>query len=85
MVGLNIKLGNGTPVPVPGFGVGTAWFTKNGNDPSRPRNKELIESIKSALQIGYRHLDAAEVWKPHSGTFTLFFVIIMHRGIFTRG
>ncbi|CAM6100556.1 unnamed protein product [Calypogeia fissa] len=62
MAALSLNLANGTPVPIPGFGAGTAWFDTAGNDPTRPRNKELISSIKSALQVGYRHLDAAEVY-----------------------
>ena len=61
MTKLVIKLSNGTPVPALGFGAGTAWFNKAGNDSTKPLNQELIASMKSAIDVGYRHLDLAEV------------------------
>lgn len=61
MTKLEIKLSNGTPVPALGFGAGTAWYNTAGNDPTKPLNQELISSMKSAIDVGYRHLDLAEV------------------------
>jgi len=42
-----------------GFGTGTAWF-KRGEDTTV--NRELVESIKTAIKLGYYHLDGAEVY-----------------------
>ena len=61
MTKLDIKLSNGTPVPALGFGAGTAWYNTAGNDPTKPLNQELISSMKSAIDVGYHHLDLAEV------------------------
>lgn len=59
---MSLKLADGTAVPVPAFGTGTAWYQSGGHDPSGARNQELIATIKSALRVGYRHLDAAEMY-----------------------
>lgn len=42
-----------------GYGTGTAWY-KTAGDSSVDR--DLVEAIKSALKMGYNHLDAAEVY-----------------------
>lgn len=42
-----------------GYGTGTAWF-KRGEDTTV--NRELVESIKTAINLGYYHLDGAEVY-----------------------
>ncbi|KAH0610859.1 uncharacterized protein H6S33_011286 [Morchella sextelata] len=51
-------LPTGAPIPALGFGTGTAWYKSE----SEPLNRVLIDSIKSALALGYRHLDCAEVY-----------------------
>jgi len=50
-----VKLSDGSSVPGVGFGIGTAHF---GND-----GPELVETIKTALKVGFRHLDGAESYK----------------------
>lgn len=42
-----------------GYGTGTAWFKKSGDTTI---NRELVESIKTAIKLGYYHLDGAEVY-----------------------
>lgn len=48
-----------TAIPVIGYGVGTRWYS---GDNSKPIDKELVKSIQDALNAGYRHLDAAEMY-----------------------
>jgi diketogulonate reductase-like aldo/keto reductase len=48
-----------TVIPRIGYGTGTKWFSR---DNSNPIDKNLVESIHDALSIGYRHLDAAEMY-----------------------
>ncbi|CAF1320612.1 unnamed protein product [Didymodactylos carnosus] len=50
---------NNASIPQIAFGTGTAWY--RGNNES-DINQTLVDSIKAALQMGYRHLDAAEVY-----------------------
>ncbi|KAL3466601.1 NADP-dependent oxidoreductase domain-containing protein [Aspergillus heterothallicus] len=61
------QLKDGTPIPVIGYGTGTAWYKKYGDNDV---NRELVESIKSAINLGYHHLDGAEVYgtEPELGT-----------------
>lgn len=40
-------------------GVGTAHFGKTGDGGV---NRELVESVKTALKVGYRHIDTAEAY-----------------------
>lgn len=49
-----VRLSDGTTVPGIGFGVGTAHF---GND-----SAELVETVKTAINVGYTHLDGAEAY-----------------------
>lgn len=49
-----VRLSDGTTVPGIGFGVGTAHF---GND-----SAELVETVKTAIKVGYTHLDGAEAY-----------------------
>ncbi|KAL4954165.1 NADP-dependent oxidoreductase domain-containing protein [Aspergillus filifer] len=53
------QLNDGTTIPVLGYGTGTAWY-KQPTDTSISR--ELVESIKIAIKLGYHHLDGAEVY-----------------------
>ncbi|KAL4881521.1 NADP-dependent oxidoreductase domain-containing protein [Aspergillus karnatakaensis] len=50
---------DGTAIPILGYGTGTAWFKKKGETGV---NRELVESIKAAIKLGYHHLDGAEVY-----------------------
>ncbi|GAA5978442.1 hypothetical protein JCM5350_001169 [Sporobolomyces pararoseus] len=47
-----IKFSDGNEAPGIAFGIGTAWF---GN--------ECSEIVKTALQVGYKHLDLAQAYR----------------------
>ncbi|GAA6052784.1 hypothetical protein JCM3770_003547 [Rhodotorula araucariae] len=49
-----VSLADGNTVPGLAFGVGTAHF---GRD-----TPELVETVKTALAVGFRHLDGAEAY-----------------------
>jgi diketogulonate reductase-like aldo/keto reductase len=49
----------GKSIPSLAFGTGTAW---SKSSPDAPLDRALVDSIKSALSIGYRHIDCAEVY-----------------------
>ncbi|KAL3478016.1 NADP-dependent oxidoreductase domain-containing protein [Aspergillus californicus] len=53
------QLKDGTPIPVLGYGTGTAWY-KAKEDTNI--NRELVDSIKTAIKLGYHHLDGAEIY-----------------------
>ncbi|KAF7590931.1 hypothetical protein BBP40_002237 [Aspergillus hancockii] len=53
-----LKLNDNVSIPILGYGTGTAWY-KSGDDSV---NRELVEAIKTAIRLGYRHLDGAEVY-----------------------
>ncbi|KAF2810724.1 aldo-keto reductase family 1 member C13 [Mytilinidion resinicola] len=55
-----LKLNDGTSIPVLSYGTGTAWY-KTGEESKIDR--ALVESIKTAIKLGYTHLDGAEVYK----------------------
>ena len=54
-----INLLDGAPVPVLGYGTGTAWYKK---DASGPLDNTLVEATRKAIETGYMHLDGAEVY-----------------------
>ena len=56
---LTVNLPDGTPVPVLGYGTGTAWYKK---DTCGPLDKTLVEATKKAIETGYMHLDGAELY-----------------------
>eukprot|EP00271_Cylindrocystis_brebissonii_P010444 TRINITY_DN26631_c0_g1_i1.p1 TRINITY_DN26631_c0_g1~~TRINITY_DN26631_c0_g1_i1.p1 ORF type:complete len:296 (+),score=56.62 TRINITY_DN26631_c0_g1_i1:120-1007(+) len=58
-----MKLPTGKVIPQVGFGVGTRWFNRAGGT---ELNAALVSAIKSALKVGYRHIDAAEVYNTES-------------------
>lgn len=47
-------------MPMLGYGTGTAWY-KNGLESKIDR--ALVESIKTAIKLGYLHLDGAEAYQ----------------------
>lgn len=53
---MNVTLNNGIKMPQLGFGV---WQVKDGN--------EAIASVKKALEVGYRSIDTAAVYKNEDG------------------
>ena len=58
-----VNLPDGAPVPVLGYGTGTAWYKK---DASGPLDKTLVEATKKAIETGYMHLDGAELYNTES-------------------
>lgn len=51
MIDKHIKLNNGIEMPI--IGLGTSLRGK----PNKVDNQQFIESVKHAIQIGYRHID----------------------------
>ncbi|KAL9605588.1 MAG: hypothetical protein Q9179_001205 [Wetmoreana sp. 5 TL-2023] len=58
----SLKLNDGTSVPMLAYGTGTAWY-KSG---SSGIDRELVETIKAAVKLGYHHLDGAEVYNTET-------------------
>ncbi|PYI16174.1 NADH/NADPH-dependent indole-3-acetaldehyde reductase [Aspergillus japonicus CBS 114.51] len=54
-----VRLGDGIKIPLLGYGSGTAWYKKTTDESI---DRELVNSIKTAIRLGYRHLDGAEVY-----------------------
>ncbi|PYI31011.1 ketoreductase [Aspergillus indologenus CBS 114.80] len=54
-----VILGDGINIPLLGYGSGTAWYKKTTDESI---DRELVNSIKTAIRLGYRHLDGAEVY-----------------------
>ncbi|KAI9852053.1 MAG: hypothetical protein M1838_002022 [Thelocarpon superellum] len=55
----SVTLNDGHSIPALGFGVGTAWSkgaTSEGTD------RALVDAIKTAIKLGFTHLDGAEVY-----------------------
>lgn len=52
-------------MPPIGFGVGTAWFRSSGEEAVRA----LKDGVAAALDVGFRHLDEAEMYhnEQHTG------------------
>lgn len=55
----SLKLSDGASIPMIGYGTGTAWFK---HDAGSGTDRALIDSIKTAIKLGYYHLDAAEMY-----------------------
>ncbi|KAF6219821.1 hypothetical protein HO133_003646 [Letharia lupina] len=53
-----LELNDGTSIPMLAYGTGTAWYksTEGGVD------RKTVEGIKTAIKLGYYHLDNAEVY-----------------------
>ncbi|CAF1621104.1 unnamed protein product [Didymodactylos carnosus] len=56
---MTFRLPNGLCIPSIAFGTGTSWFRGNNDDPV---NRKLINCIKNAIELGYRHIDTAEMY-----------------------
>ncbi|KAF9885444.1 hypothetical protein FE257_012880 [Aspergillus nanangensis] len=55
----SVKLNDGVPIPLLAYGTGTAWYKPGG---ASGVDRKLVDSIKSAIKLGYYHLDGAEVY-----------------------
>ena len=54
-----LKLNDDTSMPMLGYGTGTAWCKDSESSIDRP----TVEAIKTAIKLGYTHLDNAEFYK----------------------
>ncbi|KAM0711156.1 hypothetical protein Q7P35_001895 [Cladosporium inversicolor] len=59
----SLKLNDGTSIPMLGYGTGTAWY-KTGDESEL--DQTCIDSAKTAIGLGYHHLDGAEVYKTET-------------------
>ncbi|GES66701.1 ketoreductase [Aspergillus terreus] len=55
----SLKLNDGVSIPLLSYGTGTAWFKQGGDNDI---DRSLVDSIKTAIKLGYHHLDGAEVY-----------------------
>jgi hypothetical protein len=53
-----LKLNDGSSLPMIGYGTGTAWSKRNL--PETEVDRSLVEGIKIAIKMGYRHFDCAD-------------------------
>jgi diketogulonate reductase-like aldo/keto reductase len=53
------NLADGARVPVLGLGT---WGIGGGSRPDRSQDKHLVAAIQTALQLGYTHIDTAEMY-----------------------
>ncbi|KAF2710925.1 aldo-keto reductase family 1 member C13 [Pleomassaria siparia CBS 279.74] len=62
-----LKLNDGTSMPMLAYGTGTAWY-KQGEESKI--DQAVIDGVKTAIKLGYTHLDGAEMYKtePELGT-----------------
>jgi len=54
-----LKLNDGNEIPLLGYGLGTARYKRNGG----PLDTDLVELTRKAIEMGYYHLDGAEVYQ----------------------
>ncbi|CAK3804355.1 NAD NADP-dependent indole-3-acetaldehyde reductase [Lecanosticta acicola] len=59
----NLKLNDGNSIPMLAYGTGTAWY-KSGDESKL--DQTCIDSTKTAIKLGYYHLDGAEVYKTET-------------------
>ncbi|KAF2161217.1 hypothetical protein M409DRAFT_59222 [Zasmidium cellare ATCC 36951] len=59
----NLKLNDGNSIPMLAYGTGTAWY-KSGDESKL--DQQCIDSTKTAIKLGYYHLDGAEVYKTET-------------------
>ncbi|ODQ82678.1 hypothetical protein BABINDRAFT_74971 [Babjeviella inositovora NRRL Y-12698] len=50
----------GAKVPAVGFGAGTKWFKRGGA--SDPFDTALVQTITQAVDVGFTHIDGAEIY-----------------------
>ncbi|KAF2800491.1 Aldo/keto reductase [Melanomma pulvis-pyrius CBS 109.77] len=56
----SLKLNDGNSIPMLAYGTGTAWY-KNGEESKIDQG--VIDGVKKAIELGYTHLDGAEMYK----------------------
>ncbi|QIX01550.1 hypothetical protein AMS68_007067 [Peltaster fructicola] len=59
----NLRLNDGTTIPMLAYGTGTAWY-KNGDESIV--DQKCIDATKLAIGLGYTHLDGAEIYKTET-------------------
>ncbi|KAF2092909.1 2,5-diketo-D-gluconate reductase-like protein A [Rhizodiscina lignyota] len=57
-----LKLNDGTSIPMLAYGTGTAWYKPPSVEESKI-DRPTVEGVKTAIKLGYYHLDGAEVYK----------------------
>ncbi|KAJ3074786.1 hypothetical protein HDU98_010278 [Podochytrium sp. JEL0797] len=66
MTQTHLTLNNGTShIPKLAYGTGTKWFRRTDATTTEPKdaiNQELVDSIITALRVGFTHIDTAEVY-----------------------
>lgn len=60
-----VKLNDGKEIPLIGYGSGSAWFQATGPDGI---SAALVDATRTALALGYTHLDAAKVYGNERST-----------------
>lgn len=58
----DLVLPDGNKIPILGYGTGTAWYK---SEPGAIDTK-LVEATKTAIKVGYYHLDGAEVYNTEN-------------------
>lgn len=58
----DLKLNDGTSIPMLAYGTGTAWSKKSSSSIDRP----TVDGIKTAIKLGYMHLENAEVYETEA-------------------
>jgi diketogulonate reductase-like aldo/keto reductase len=53
-----LKLNDGASIPMLAYGIGTAQAKRNADESEVDRS--LVEVIKIAIKMGYRHFDGAD-------------------------
>lgn len=56
-----VHLGASLQAPALAYGTGTAWFNKKEE---AGENEALVASVAAAINLGFRHIDCAEVPRP---------------------
>lgn len=58
------ELSNGVKIPAVGFGIGSSWRLRKAELGVPPDYvmPELVETVESALEIGFDHIDSAEIY-----------------------
>ncbi|MFX5660736.1 hypothetical protein ABTE05_20435, partial [Acinetobacter baumannii] len=61
------QLASGRHAPAIAFGTGTRWY--------KQKTRELVDSVKAALNAGFRHLDLAELYGSCCFIYFFFFLV----------